>query len=416
MSAMEDVMLGHAERRLPRGWRWAQLGEVCVAKTGTRDPRHEPDRLFQYVDISGVDNASKTIVAAKTLPGRDAPSRARKIIRTGDVLVSTTRPNLNAVAMVPEELNEEICSTGFCVLRADRDVEPLYLFAFVRSNEFIDSLTHLVRGALYPAVTDSHVYRQWLPLPPGGDQMRIAAILAKQMAALDRARAAVEAQLEAAKALPAAYLREVFEGGEAAGWPRRRLADFAETCSGSTPSRARPGYYAGNIPWVKTGELRDGEITETEEHVSPEAMRGTSLKLLPVGTVLVAMYGQGQTRGRTGRLSLPATTNQACFAILPNEEEFDSFYLQAWFRYSYARLRRETEGRGGNQPNLNGDMLRGQGLPLPQLAVQARIAQRVRERDQEVSRLRITICGQLKPLNRLRDACMRRAFEEAGAK
>ncbi len=93
------------KRPLPKSWRWVQLREVCEERTGTRDPRTEPERPFRYVDITGVDNKAKRIVAPKTLSGRDAPSRARQIIRAGDVLVSTTRPNLNAVALVPSDLD-----------------------------------------------------------------------------------------------------------------------------------------------------------------------------------------------------------------------------------------------------------------------------------------------------------------------
>ncbi len=97
------------------------------------------------------------------------------------------------------------------------------------------------------------------------------------------------------------------------------------------------------------------------------------MKLLPIDTLLVAMYGQGQTRGRTGLLAVKATTNQACFAILPNYDKFEPRFLQFWFRANYHRLRQSSEGRGGNQPNLNGDILRSEEIPLPSLEVQRQI-------------------------------------------
>src|SRR5205085_1203822 len=135
-------------------------------------------------------------------------------------------------------------------------------------------------------------------LPPLSEQERIAARLTEQLAAVDRARAVVQARLDAAEALPAAYLREVFEGPEAEEWEVRRIGEFAQTCSGATPPRGHNAYFGGGIPWVKTGELRDGPICAdgtTEETVSSEALRDCSLPLLPPGTLLVAMYGQGQT-------------------------------------------------------------------------------------------------------------------------
>lgn len=148
----ENQAVSRKGHELPAGWRWARLGEVCHGNPGKRNPRLTPETPFLYVDITGVDNRKKRIIEMKEIIGRDAPSRARQVIRSGDVIVSTTRPNLNAVALVPTELNEQICSTGFCVLRAIEDLDRNYLFAFVRSEEFVKNLSNLVKGALYPAV------------------------------------------------------------------------------------------------------------------------------------------------------------------------------------------------------------------------------------------------------------------------
>lgn len=194
-------------------------------------------------------------------------------------------------------------------------------------------------------------------------------------------------------------------------WPRVRIGDFAKTCSGATPSRSIDAYYQGSIPWVKTGELRDGEIHDTEEHVSELALTETSLKLLPAGTLLIAMYGQGQTRGRTGLLMRSATTNQACFAILPDPERYDTAYLQWWFRHNYQRLRTETESRGGNQPNLNGIFLRDQAVELPPLAEQQRIAGILKKQLGAVERARAAAEAQLEAAKALPAAYLREVFE-----
>jgi len=199
------------------------------------------------------------------------------------------------------------------------------------------------------------------------------------------------------------------------GWPRSRIGDFARTCSGATPSRSKPSYYCGSIPWVKTGELRDGEIYDTEEHVSESALRETSLRLLPAGTLLVAMYGQGQTRGRTGLLMRPATTNQACFAILPDPQLYDTEYLQWWFRHNYHRLRQETESRGGNQPNLNGIFLRQQEVELPPLAEQQRIAAILKKQLAAFERARAAAGARLEAAKALPAAFLREILASAGS-
>jgi len=197
---------------LPNGWRWVKLGEVCEKQTGIRDPRTEPETVFQYVDITSVSNQRKCITEARTVLGIDAPSRARQVIRANDIIVATTRPNLNAVAQVPSELDNQICSTGFCVLRTGVGILPDYIFAFVRYESFIEALTDLVKGALYPAVTDGQVKAQQIPLPPLSEQRRIAGLLREQMTAVEKARAAAEAELNTITALPAALLLRAFAG------------------------------------------------------------------------------------------------------------------------------------------------------------------------------------------------------------
>jgi len=375
-------------RPLPPGWRWVKLGEVCTDKIETVAPRRTPEQDFKYVDITSIDNRLKRIMTPRVLLGKVAPSRARQRIMENDILVSTTRPGLNAVAIVPRELSGQVCSTGFCVLRPASGILPAFLFAYVQSVQFVEELDGLVRGALYPAVTDSQVRQREMPLPPVDVQKRIVAELSRQMAAVEGARSAAEVQEQAAESLVAASLRGVFAGSEAASWPLKRLGDVADTCSGTTPSRGRRDLFEGTIPWVKTGELRDGIIEDSEEHVSEKAIRETSLRVLPEGTLLIAMYGQGQTRGRTGMMSRPGTTNQACFAILPNGREYNTRFLQYWFRLSYVRIRRLTEGRGGNQPNLNGEILRDEIVPLPALDVQARV---VKTLDRDLAAVRIIL-------------------------
>lgn len=189
--------------------RQVSISEVCTL-TETCDPRKDPDVMFHYVDIASVDNKLKKITSAKKLLGKDAPSRARKRIRQGDIILSTTRPNLNAVAIVPEELDGQVCSTGFCVLRPREIIERDFLFFHCLSEPFVGALTDLVKGALYPAVSDKQVFSQIIPLPDLATQRRIAARLRAQLAEVEAARKAAQDQLDAIDRLPAAYLLEAF--------------------------------------------------------------------------------------------------------------------------------------------------------------------------------------------------------------
>lgn len=132
-------------------------------------------------------------------------------------------------------------------------------------------------------------------------------------------------------------------------------------------------------------------------------MRECSLPLLPVGTVLVAMYGQGKTRGHSAILNIEATTNQACFAILPNEA-FGPQYLQYWLQASYQSLRDLSDGRGGNQANLNGDMLRSLEVPWVDRLEQEAIVGRIRRQLQEVAVAHEAALTQLREVRALTNA------------
>jgi len=133
---------------------------------------------FVYVDISSVDAKQKRIAEPKNIPCSSAPSRARQLLESTDVLVSTVRPNLNCVAYVPGELEGAIASTGFCVLRPNKQaLDSRYLFHWVQSEAFIGDMVSKATGASYPAVSDSIIHASEIPLPPLEEQRRIAAIL-----------------------------------------------------------------------------------------------------------------------------------------------------------------------------------------------------------------------------------------------
>lgn len=156
---------------LPQSWTTAPLSAIS-----TDVPQRVPGEteIFTYIDIGSVDRDSKTITTPQVLLGKDAPSRARKKVATGDTLVSMTRPNLNAVALVPPSLDGQIASTGFDVLRPRDGIDPRWLAYLVRTEQFVSAMSELVQGALYPAVRTKDVRAYVAPLAPQEEQTRIA--------------------------------------------------------------------------------------------------------------------------------------------------------------------------------------------------------------------------------------------------
>ncbi len=151
-----------------------------------------------------------------------------------------------------------------------------------------------------------------------------------------------------------------------------RIADFCRTGSGGTPSRSQMELYyeGGTIPWVKSGELREGLITATEEHVTAAALKETSIKLVPSGAILLAMYGA--TVGRLALLGVEATTNQAVCHIVPDPTVADTRYLYYAIASQVPQI--IAMGVGGAQPNISQGLIKDLQVPLPSLPEQRRIA------------------------------------------
>ena len=155
-------------------------------------------------------------------------------------------------------------------------------------------------------------------------------------------------------------------------WHWTTLAKIARWTSGGTPSRKIPEYYKGDIPWVKTGELKDTYLCHTEEKISQEAILNSSAKILPVNTVILAMYGA--TIGRTAILGIEAATNQACACAIPSEE------LNYKFLFYFLRSQKDNfilKSQGGAQPNISQTIIKRFLIPLPPLDEQQRIVEKI---------------------------------------
>lgn len=148
----------------PKGWQHTSIKSI-VSKIERKDTPESPNTAFKYIDIAGVDGTVGRITQVKTLLGIDAPSRARQVVKMNDVIVSTVRPYLRGTALVPADLDNQICSTGFCVLRAKDSIGYGYLYALSRLGWFTQRLNERARGASYPAVTDNDILDLQVPYP-----------------------------------------------------------------------------------------------------------------------------------------------------------------------------------------------------------------------------------------------------------
>lgn len=144
-----------------------------------RDPKKDPDSPFKYIDISCVDVVTGLVTEPQDLIGSEAPSRARKVVNAYDLIISTCRPTRGAIAVIPEQYHNQICSTGFSVIRPKKGVNPFYLHFAIRMGSTLEQFRKFSTGSSYPAILDSDVDKTLIPLPDGDIQDQIAAHILK---------------------------------------------------------------------------------------------------------------------------------------------------------------------------------------------------------------------------------------------
>lgn len=194
---------------------------------------------------------------------------------------------------------------------------------------------------------------------------------------------------------------------------RVTLGDIAEIVSGGTPARNKPQYWGGSIPWVKTGEVDFCTITDTEERITEEGLKNSSTRIIPKGTILMAMYGQGKTRGQVAILGIDATINQACAAIVLNHgADRDFVYQQLAFHYFDIR----KLSNSGNQNNLNADLIRSVAFPLPPSPEQRKIAAILGTWDRAINKSQALLTAKTERLAALRQQLLfgKKRFSQFG--
>ena len=372
------------------------IGEVVEQVAAWTPGRDDPNGELIYVDLSAVDQDSKTVAYPRRLACKDAPSRARQIIRAGDVLVSTVRPNLNAVGLVPKELDGATASTGFCVLRPRSEkAVGAYLFHWVRSPRFISEMVRRATGASYPAVSDRIIYESKIPLPSLPEQRRIAEILNKADALRAKRRTAL-AQLDT-------LTQSIFLGmfGDPATnskrWPVGALRSLGRVTTGGTPPSAKEGMFDGDIPFITPGDLEsDHPVERTVTDAGAEASR-----IVDAGATLVCCIG---TIGKIGKSTVRSAFNQQINAIEWSER------VHADYGYAVMRFFKPTIiawGSSTTLPILKKSSFERMEIPIPPMTQQQEFALLI----ERVERIRTNHRIALSASNELSSALQVMAFQ-----
>lgn len=365
---------------LPPAWECVPLASI-TEDASQRVP--SADEQFSYIDIGSVDRNSKTIVTPQRLLGRDAPSRARKQVRSGDTLVSMTRPNLNAVALVPPELDGQVASTGFDVLRPLEGVDPRWIAYLVRTEAFIEAMSSVVQGALYPAVRSKDVRAFQVPLAPSAEQTRITdqldKLLARVQACNDRLDAIPallnrfrQAVLDAATS---GVLTEGWRNGSAASWKSVHLSDVAKDFSYGSAAKSSK---AGSVPVLRMGNIQSGSLDWSDLVYTSDPQEVGKYRLVK-GDVLFNRTNSPELVGKTAVYQGEREAIYAGYLIrvrcLPMlRPEYLNYCLgsKAGRTYCWA-----VKSDGVSQSNINAKKLAAFKFSLPSLEEQTEIVRRV---------------------------------------
>ncbi|MBS1720438.1 MAG: restriction endonuclease subunit S [Armatimonadetes bacterium] len=385
-------------------WAKVALGDLCHVSAGGTPSRGKASYFegdIPWVKIS--DMLQGTIQTTdESISEEGLANSSAKLFPKGTLLLSIfATVGRTAVLGIPAATNQAIAGI---TPKGDRRVDLKYLRHYLDAS--VANLLKQSRGVAQVNINLSILKGFQIPLPPLLEQQRIAAILDKAEELRAKRRAAV-ALLDQ---LPQSIFLEMFgDPKEVKTWKELRISDFCHTGSGGTPSRQSESryYMGGTIPWVKSGELRESVIYQTEERITSLALAESSAKMVPAGAILLAMYGA--TVGRLAILGISAATNQAVCNIVPDAELADTTYLYHALQNLVPSM--ISMAAGGAQPNISQNIIRSLCVALPPLDLQCEFASRV----SAISRTQTAHQSALAQLDFLLTSLQHRAFNKGGA-
>jgi type I restriction enzyme S subunit len=346
-------------KHLKAGWRQVRFGDVVRQCKERADP--ETCGLERYIAGDHMDTDDLRLRRWGDIGSGYLGPAFHMRFKPGQVLYGSRRTYLRKVAVADFE---GICANTTFVFEPKNPNEllPGFLPVVMQTDAFNAFSVKSSKGSVNPYINFSDLERFEFALPPIDEQRRLVELVAS-IAELEEELRAAEHK---ADQLQRAAMQDLLDA-DLNGWSTQPIGQVFKVTTGGTPSRDNASFWNGDVPWVKTGEVNYRVITLTEERITAEGLTGSAAKLCPPGSVLIALYGQGPTRGRVGMLGIEAAVNQACASIYPNAD-FDPWFVYYYLSGKYLSLRAMAQGAA--QPNLNLAMIKGYRMPTPPLREQ----------------------------------------------
>jgi len=325
---------------IPEEWDLRKVRDVASINEISID-KSFPFNEIHYIDIDSVDQGN--IRNIQKLELSEAPSRAKRIVRDNDIIISTVRPNLKHFAIIKSAKPNTIVSTGFAVITSKK-INPYFLFYHLTTDKYTNFLAAIADShtSTYPSFNPDVIENSNIPIPSNIEQRAIAKILSDLDSKIELNQQMNKTLEEMGRAIFKHWFVD-FEfpneegkpykssGGEMVyneelgkeipkGWRVGKIIDLCSSITnGGTPKRMESKYWGGNIAWFKTGELTDGILIDSEEHITEQGLKNSACKLWNENTILIALYAS-PTVGRLGLLKIKATANQACSGLNAKDE------------------------------------------------------------------------------------------------
>ena len=335
--------------------------------------------------------------------GKEVASKDKstyKVVPKGCFAYNPSRINVGSVDWQRYE-DRVIVSPLYNVFSVAPQLDQQYLYYYLKSDFALQRIKAVATGSVRDNLKLTMLFEFPINLP----SMEVQKEIVKKLDGVKRVISLREQEMQTLDDLIKARFVEMFGKPESdEKYPQIAIKDFTDVISGGTPDRKNNEYWEnGTVPWVKTTELQNTRINTVEECITEKGLNESAAKVVPEDTVLIAMYGQGKTRGMTAILGIPASTNQACACILPCEE-VEPKYLWQYMIMSYDRLRNQAQG--GNQPNLNGNMIKNFTVLVPPKELQSQFVQFV----EQVDKSKVAVQKALDEAQVLFDSLMQKFF------
>jgi type I restriction enzyme S subunit len=401
---------------MKKDWEEKQLGEV-LQKTETINPTQNPDKEFIYIDVSSVNNQNFSIENASSLKGKDAPSRARKLVKANDVIFATIRPTLRRICIITDEYNNQVCSTGYCVLRAKESINPAYIFYYLLTDTFNNEMEKLQKGASYPAVTDSEIREQIISFPKLlSDQQRIVALLDEAFAAIATAKENADKNLQNARELFESHLQSVFTlRGE--GWVKKPLRNVCDVLNGFA-FKSEDAVPESQTQLIRMGNLYGNRLSLDRRPVFyPDSFAVNYQRyLLKEGDLIMSLTGTTGKEDYGYAVRIPDCGHR----LLMNQRiaKFDSIkqdIVNLDYLYYYLRSRNFRDilyptANGTRQANLSSVTIMTLPVPICPIREQKRIVDALDEMADNSQRLESIYQQKLAALDELKKSLLHQAF------